>query len=93
MIVLKKELSKDSVVKDSLTTVTDRKSYYMKHYNLDVIIDGGYMVNSKIVKVSNDNYIKLSNKVTSINNRLVKLEDKVFDKEYGLNKILYGTVL
>ena len=49
----------------------------------------GYVINENRVTVSNENYIELRNEVSNINNRLIKLEDKVFDKEYGLNKILY----
>lgn len=49
----------------------------------------GYVVNENRVVVSNENYIELRNEVSSINNRLLKIEDKVFDKEYGLNKILF----
>ena len=49
----------------------------------------GYVINENRVIVSNENYIDLRNEVSNINNRLIKLEDKVFDKEYGLNKILY----
>ena len=50
----------------------------------------GYVINENRVIVSNENYIELRNEVSNINNRLIKLEDKVFDKEYGLNKILYN---
>ena len=49
----------------------------------------GYVVNENRVTVSNENYIELRNEVSNINNRLIKLEDKVFDKEYILNKIFY----
>ena len=42
-----KELIKDSVVKESLTTATDEKQYWTKYYNLDVIISVGYRVKSK----------------------------------------------
>lgn len=42
-----KELSKNSVVKESLTTASDRKKYKTKYYNLDVIISVGYRVKSK----------------------------------------------
>jgi len=41
------ELDKISVVKHSLTTAADGKSYRTKHYNLDVIISAGYRVKSK----------------------------------------------
>lgn len=41
-----KELEVDSVVKDSLTTAADGKSYQVKLYNLDVIISIGYRVKS-----------------------------------------------
>lgn len=50
----------------------------------------GYIINENRVTVSNENYIDLRNEVSNINNRLIKLEDKVFDKEYGLNKIFYN---
>ena len=50
----------------------------------------GYVINENRVTVSNENYIELRNEVSNINNRLIKLEDKVFDKEYGLNKIFYN---
>lgn len=41
------ELEKGSVVKDSLTTAADGKTYKVKYYNLDVIISVGYRVKSK----------------------------------------------
>jgi hypothetical protein len=40
------ELVADSVVKDSLTTAADGKSYRTKHYNLDLILAIGYRVRS-----------------------------------------------
>lgn len=40
------ELNEDSTVKDSLTVVANGKNYYVKHYNLDVIISVGYRVKS-----------------------------------------------
>ncbi len=40
------ELNAKSVVKDSLTTARDGKSYKTKLYNLDVIISVGYRVKS-----------------------------------------------
>ena len=50
----------------------------------------GYVINENRVIVSNDNYIELKNQVTSINNRLIKIEDKVLDKEFSINKIFYN---
>ena len=41
------ELTENSVVKESLTTARDGKSYKTKVYNLDVIISVGYRVKSK----------------------------------------------
>ena len=50
----------------------------------------GYIINENRVTVSNENYIELKNEVTSINNRLLKIEDKVLDKEYKVNKIFFN---
>ena len=50
----------------------------------------GYVINENRVTVSNENYIELRNEVASINNRLLKVEDKVLDKEYEINKIFYN---
>lgn len=41
-----KELDKDSVVKDFLTSAADDKQYKKKFSNLDAIISAGYRVNS-----------------------------------------------
>ena len=49
----------------------------------------GYVINENRVVISNENYIELRNEVSNINNRLLKLEDKVFDKEYGLNQLFF----
>ena len=50
----------------------------------------GYAINENRVIVSNENYIELQNQVVNINNRLLKIEDKVFDKDYDINKIFYN---
>ena len=50
----------------------------------------GYVINENRVTVSNENYIELKNEVTSINNRLLKIEDKVLDREYRVNKIFFN---
>ena len=42
------ELTEDSVVKGSLTTASDGKSYQKKFYNLDAIISVGYRVKSAV---------------------------------------------
>ena len=49
-----------------------------------------YVINENRVVVSNENYIELRNEVASINNRLIKVDDKVLDKDYALNKIFYN---
>ncbi len=49
----------------------------------------GYVINENRVVVSNENFIRLSNEVTSINNRLIKIEDKVFDN-YDKYSILFN---
>ena len=50
----------------------------------------GYVINENRVIVSNENYIELRNEVVSINDRLLKIEDKVFDKQYGLDKLFFN---
>ena len=49
----------------------------------------GYDINENRVVVSNENYIELRNEVASINNRLIKIENKVFDN-YDKNSILFN---
>lgn len=41
-----KEVEKNSVVRESLTTAADGKKYLTKYYNLNVIISVGYRVKS-----------------------------------------------
>lgn len=43
------ELAENSVGKDFLITVTDRKNYRTKHYSLDMITAVGYRISSKTV--------------------------------------------
>ena len=50
----------------------------------------GYVINENRVVVSNENFLKLSNEVASINTRLIKLEDKVFDEQYNKHSILFN---
>ena len=50
----------------------------------------GYVINENRVIVSNENFLKLSNEVASINTRLIKLEDKVFDNQYNKHSILFN---
>lgn len=50
----------------------------------------GFVINENRVTVSNENYIELKNEVASINNRLLKIEDKVLDKDYRVNKIFFN---
>ena len=50
----------------------------------------GYVINENRVVVSNENFLKLSNEVASINTRLIKLEDKVFDDQYKKHSILFN---
>ena len=42
------ELQADSVIKESLITASDGKSYRTKHYNLEMLIALGYRIRSKV---------------------------------------------
>lgn len=83
-----KELERDSVVKDSLTTASDGKKYHVQYYNLDVIISVGYRVKSLrgtqfrqwATKVLKDHLLR----GYSINQRIERLEHRVTETE---NKI------
>jgi len=46
-IFKEKELPKNSVIKEYLTTAKDGKKYKTTYYNLDVIISVGYRIKSK----------------------------------------------
>ena len=75
------ELDKESVVKESLTTAADGKKYWVKSFNLDVIISVGYRVKS----VRGTQFRQWANKVLkeyllkgySVNRRLSDLEHTV----------------
>ena len=47
-IIDDEELQADSVIKDSLITASDGKSYRTKHYNLEMLIALGYRIRSKV---------------------------------------------
>lgn len=84
-IFKEKELEKDSVVKDSLTTAQDGKKYRTKYYSLDVIISVGYRVKS----VRGTQFRQWANKVLkeyllkgySVNSRMERLEERVAKTE------------
>ena len=77
-IFKEKELERDAVVKDSLTTAADGKNYRVRYYNLDVIISVGYRVKS----IRGTQFRQWANKVLkeyilkggSVNRRLAELE-------------------
>ena len=83
-IFKEKELSPNSVVKESLTTAVDGKRYRVKYYNLDVIISVGYRVKS----IRGTQFRQWANKVLkeyllkgySVNQRLSNLEDRMNSK-------------
>lgn len=85
------ELDKISVCKESLLTASDGKPYKTKIYNLDVIISVGYRVKSK----RGTDFRKWANKVIkdfilkgyAVNNRLDRLEVKVYKLEEKTNEI------
>ena len=77
-IFKEKELIKDSVAKESLTTESDGKRYRTKYYCLDVIISVGYWVKSQrgtqFRQWANKDYLL---KGYSINQRVCQLENKM----------------
>ena len=85
------ELDKNSVCKDSLLTASDGKSYKTMVYNLDVIISVGYRVKSQ----RGTDFRKWANQVIkdyilkgyAVNNRLDRLEFKVYKLEEKTNAI------
>ena len=94
-IFKEKELSQNSVVKESLTTAADGKNYRVKYYNLDVIISVGYRVKS----IRGTQFRQWANKVLkdyllrgySVNQRLNDLEHRMdsrfMEHEKRLDKI------
>ncbi|HIS22615.1 MAG TPA: virulence RhuM family protein [Candidatus Cryptobacteroides intestinipullorum] len=94
-IFKEKELSQNSVVKESLTTAADGKNYRVKYYNLDVIISVGYRVKS----IRGTQFRQWANKVLkdyllrgySVNQRLNDLEHRMdsrfLEHEKRLDKI------
>lgn len=92
-IFKEQELDKDSVVKEYLTTATDKKKYRTQYYNLDVIISVGYRVKSKrgtqfriwANKILKDYLIK----GYAINQK-IKLEQ--YDELKGMIRILGSTI-
>ena len=85
------ELEKISVCKESLLTASDGKPYRTQIYNLDVIISVGYRVKSK----RGTDFRKWANRVIkdfilkgyAVNNRLDRLEVKVYKLEEKTNNI------
>jgi len=92
-IFKEQELDKDSVVKEYLTTATDKKKYRTQYYNLDIIISVGYRVKSKrgtqfriwANKILKDYLIK----GYAINQK-IKLEQ--YDELKGMIRILGNTI-
>ena len=82
-IFKEKELDRNSVVKDSLTTASDGKNYRTQYYNLDVIISVGYRVKS----LRGTQFRQWANRVLkeyllkgySVNQRFERLEHRVAD--------------
>ena len=60
-------------------------SSVLKEYLLN-----GYVINENRVTVSNENYIELRNEVSSINNRLIKVEEKIFNDDIRIDQIFYN---
>ena len=81
------ELQRNSVVKEYLTTASDRKRYKTKFYNLDVIISVGYRVKS----LRGTQFRIWANKILKeyllkgyvINHRIEKIEKEVEVKTFA----------
>ena len=84
-IFKEKELEKNTVVKESLTTAKDGKKYRMKYYNLDVIISVGYRVKSirgtQFRQWANNIIKEYLLKGYTINTRMAQLEQRMTQTE------------
>jgi hypothetical protein len=97
-----KELEVISVVKDSMTTAKDGKSYKTKYYNLDVIISVGYRIKSKqgtqfriwANRVLKDYLLKgyaVNNRINRLEGNLENLKNKVDQIDLQINTQLIPT--
>ena len=95
-IFKEKELEKDSVVKDSLTTAQDGKKNRTKYYSLDVIISVGYRVKS----MRGTQFRQWANKVLkeyllkgySVNSRMERREERVTKTEEKIDFFIRTTL-
>ncbi len=93
-IFKEKELDKNSVVKDFLTTASDGKDYLTKHYNLDVIISVGYRVKSQrgtqfriwASKVLKEYLLKGYVIYTNKNTEIARLKEDMLERFESLEK-------
>ncbi len=105
-IFKEKELSEFSVVKESLTTAVDGKSYKTKYYSLDVIISVGYRVKSirgthfrqwanKVLKdfllYNHSIYQELTLFREEVNLRFLKQEERILDHQQKIDFFVYTT--
>lgn len=89
-IFKEKELAKESVVKEYLTTAADNKRYRIKYFNLDVIISVGYRVKS----IRGTQFRQWANKVLkeyllrgyAVNERFENLEKEISGMKYTLSE-------
>ncbi len=91
-IFKEEELKRDSVVKYSLTTASDGKSYSTNFYNLDVIISVGYRVKSKRgtqFRIWANSILKeyLMNGYV-LNNRMNRIERKILEHDQKFDLLI-----
>ena len=95
-IFKERELDKDSVVKEYLTTAADGKNYRTRIYNLDVIISVGYRVKSprgtqfriwanSILKDYLLRGYALNNRLESIENQLENQQKQIADHQQKID--------